>query len=53
LIFGNRRCRHLGRNNVTIELKVFVEIAFLARIQVYCLTSFVDDHIQSLMRNFD
>lgn len=50
---GAERYRHLRRNIVTIELKVFVEIAFPARIEVYCPTSFVDDHIQSLMRNSD
>ena len=54
LIFGSGRYRRPGRNIVTIELnEVFVEIAFPARIEVYCATGFVDDHIQLLMRNFD
>jgi hypothetical protein len=54
LTFRSGRYGRLGRNIVTIELnKDFVEVAFPARIEVDCTTSFVDDHIQSLMRNFD
>jgi hypothetical protein len=45
LIFGSGRYGRLGRNIVTIELnKDFVEVAFPARIEVCCATSFVDDH---------